>query len=261
MPTPTIPALGASTLNRKWVSEVNTSTPGTPNWVPIGGVKSSQLNVDSANWVDDSDFSAAGYGSQTKTASTWGATLTVGRKVQQGTVAYDVAQEYLRTHAIGVFGTSNTVQIRVYEYDPNDPSGTTTPRAEAYMGFVGVEWAPQGGDNKAVDDVQVTLNGQGKLNLIGHPYPAVATVPTVTSITPSALLAAGGQLVQINGSGFTGTVSTTGVKFGGTNAPSWDVVSDGIIVALSPAHTAGTAQVVVTNAAGASTSVVNATYS
>lgn len=261
MPTPTFPLLGASTVARKRIYEVNTGTAASPTWVMIGGVKSSTPNIDQANWVDDSDYSSAGYGSQTKTASTWSVTMTLKRAPVSGTVTYDVAQEYLRAHAIGNFGPANTVQIRWYEYDPNDPNGTSNPRVEAYMGFVGVEWADQGGDDKAVEEAQVTMNGQGKLNLIAHPYPVTPFVPVIDSATPLALLAAGGQVVHIYGRGFTGTVATTGVKFAGTNSPSWTVDSDSLIVAVSPAHTAGSGPILVTNATGPSTTGPTVVYS
>jgi hypothetical protein len=74
----------------------------------------------------------------------------------------------------------------------------------------------------------------------------------ILSATPSGVGAAG--QVQISGSAFTGTVVTTGVKFGGVNATSWIVVSDNTIVAVMPAGSAGSAPIIVTNAAGASSS-------
>jgi hypothetical protein len=42
------------------------------------------------------------------------------------------------------------------------------------------------------------------------------------------------------------------VKFGATNATSWLVVSDSLIVAVMPAGTAGAANITVTNSAGTS---------
>jgi hypothetical protein len=64
-----------------------------------------------------------------------------------------------------------------------------------------------------------------------------------------------GNQVTITGNGFTGTVATTGVKFGATNATSWTVVSDSLIVAIMPTGTAGAANVTVTNANGTSNSL------
>jgi hypothetical protein len=79
----------------------------------------------------------------------------------------------------------------------------------------------------------------------------VSTVPTISSATPSAVPV--GQLVTILGSRFTGTVATTGVKFNAVNATAWVVVSDSMIIAEMPTGTAGAGNIIVTNAAGAST--------
>lgn len=257
MSSPVIPTLGGSTVNRKWVPEVNTGTAGSPNWVPIGGVTNFQPSTDEANWVDDSDFSGGGYTSQAKTAAGWSATMTVARKVDAVTgTAYDIGQEFLRNKAEGNFGAANSVQIRFSEFQT-----AGGPRVQAYSGQAGVGWAEQGGDDKALSTVVVTLTGQGQLLKISHPYPGTPAVPTIVSAAPLALSTVGGQLVTIRGAGFTGTVATTGVKFAGTNATAWVVNSDSEIVAITPAHTAGSGPVVVTNATGASTTGPNVTFS
>lgn len=176
MTTPTIPQLGPSTVNRKWLYEVNTGTDGAPTWAPIGGVTNSAFKPDDPNWVENSDQGGQGFKSQNKTGATWSGALTLERKVgQSDPLSYDVGQEFLRTHAIGKFGTANTVELRVYEWYPDDPTGAVTPRVEAYHGFAGVSWEPQGGDMYADDTVNVTLNGQGKLDIITHPFPKTAT--------------------------------------------------------------------------------------
>jgi len=173
MSSPTIPTLGPSTVNRKWMYEVNTTPSGSATYVPIGGVMNSQFQPDTPNWVDNTDQAGQGFQSQNKTGATWSGSLTVDRKVgSSDPTTYDVGQEYLRTHAIGKFGTSNTVEIRVYEWYPEDPTGASTPRVEAYHGKCGVSWVPAGGDMMADDTVAVTLNGQGKLDIIDHPFPA-----------------------------------------------------------------------------------------
>lgn len=89
---------------------------------------------------------------------------------------------------------------------------------------------------------------------------AAPAIPVITSASPLALPVAGGTMVRILGRGFTGTLATTGVKFAGTNATSWTVWSDGEIVAIAPAHAAGTGPIVVTNAVGASTTGPTVTY-
>lgn len=74
-------------------------------------------------------------------------------------------------------------------------------------------------------------------------------VPDIDSHTPSSLATAGGTLVTLSGSDFTGT---TAVTFGGTAATSFTVVNDQKLVAVSPAKTAGSVNVIVTNATGPS---------
>jgi hypothetical protein len=261
MAVPTIPALGAATLNRKWIREVNTGTVGSPIWVVVGGVSSGTFVPDTPNMVQDTDQAGRGFMSSTKTGATWSDSLTFIRRVGADPTTYDVGQEFLRLASIGKFGPQNTVQMRISEFDPNDSAGVAAPRIEAYVGSASVSWVPQGGDMLAEDLVKADLAGQGALLIVTHPYPATPAVPLITSATPLALPAAGGTLVTISGSGFLGTVPTTGVKFVSTNATSWAVLNDGLIVAVAPAHAAGTGPIVVTNATGASTTGPTVTYS
>jgi hypothetical protein len=84
-------------------------------------------------------------------------------------------------------------------------------------------------------------------------YPFIVTgtsaVPLITSITPSG--AGEDDIVTIVGSRFTGV---TAVTFGGVAATAFQVLSDHLMVATLPAGSAGSAAVIVTNAAGASAS-------
>ena len=167
MTAPVYPDLAASTVNRKWILEVDTGAGGSSEWTMIGGVTDFKPITDDANWVDDSDYASGGFKSQVKTSTAWSATCTVRRGPQaDDPTTYDVGQEFLRSHAIGKFGPDNTVSVRFYEYDPDGG-----PRVEAYSGSCGVGWAEQGGANDATSTVQVTLTGQGKLNEIAHPWP------------------------------------------------------------------------------------------
>lgn len=76
-----------------------------------------------------------------------------------------------------------------------------------------------------------------------------APVPTVSAATPSA--AGDYAIVVITGAYFTGT---TAVTFGGVAATDFEIVSDSIIHAVMPAGDAGSAAILVTNGAGASSS-------
>lgn len=176
MPTtpPTAPLpLGASMNERSWWFQVNTGTVALPVWTTIGGITNDTFDPDAAQWQDDSTFDSGGFGSQAKTATGWSCALTLARKVVSATpTQYDAGQEYLRLHAIGKLGPAASVQIRIFEYEASDPTGLVTPRVEAYTGTAGCQWANSGGGNTAFRTVVATLNGQGALLSIVHPFPA-----------------------------------------------------------------------------------------
>ena len=76
------------------------------------------------------------------------------------------------------------------------------------------------------------------------------TVPSgVTGLSITSGPAAGGTLLQVNGSGFTGA---TAVSFGGAAAASFTVLSDTAIGVTDPSHAAGTVDVIVTAPSGTS---------
>jgi len=131
---------------------------------------------------------------------------------------------------------------------------------EAYRGFATVSWIPSGGGMDALDAVAVTLDGQGVRSAITHPA-LVASVPVINAISPNTGTHLGGTLVQLIGTGFAGTIATTGVKFGTTNASTWWVENDNVIYAVAPPVAAGAVNVVVTNATGPSTSTATFTFS
>ncbi|HWE70730.1 MAG TPA: IPT/TIG domain-containing protein [Acidimicrobiales bacterium] len=96
--------------------------------------------------------------------------------------------------------------------------------------------------------VEVTV-AESKCAATGPDINAVATPPTVTSVTPNTGPAAGGTTVTITGSGFT---CVTGVKFGTTPAATFTVVNATTITATSPPGTPGTVDVTVTSCNGTS---------
>ncbi|MFD4294138.1 IPT/TIG domain-containing protein [Rhodococcus sp. NPDC058532] len=79
---------------------------------------------------------------------------------------------------------------------------------------------------------------------------AASGAPTISAHAPASIAAAGGELVTLTGSGFAGA---TAVTFGGTAASDFEVVSNSKIVAIAPAKSAGSVNVIVTTPAGAST--------
>jgi hypothetical protein len=96
-----------------------------------------------------------------------------------------------------------------------------------------------------VVSVVVTTPGGTSPASAGSQFTYAAST-TVTGITPNS--GAAGTTVTILGSGFTGATS---VMFGGA-AAAFSVVNDNVITAISPAHTPGVADVVVTSPTGTS---------
>jgi hypothetical protein len=86
-------------------------------------------------------------------------------------------------------------------------------------------------------------------------YTYVLAPVQVTSVVPNVGPVAGGTHVTITGQGFTGTVCPAGVTFGGTPAASCSVTDDNHISAVSPAHAAGTVDVIVVSPGGTSFAV------
>ncbi|HET6915296.1 MAG TPA: IPT/TIG domain-containing protein [Acidimicrobiales bacterium] len=242
--------LGASTLVRKWYLDVNTGTAANPVWTGVFGMLNFTPSLN-PTLQDDSDFDSQGYKSSTVTALDWGCSLTVSRKTQvNAPTVYDPGQEKLRTTSL-LQGVQNSVQVRFYEMSPGGP------RVEAYMGNAAVSWSPSGGAMDALDEVAVTLTGQGQRQSITHPD-STANAPVINALSPSSTGVAGGAEVEIQGAYFTGA---TAVKVNGTAlaAANWVVVNDGLIVFNAPAETAGAYPVVVTTPNGTSASV-NLTY-
>ncbi|MGE3076519.1 MAG: IPT/TIG domain-containing protein [Dehalococcoidia bacterium] len=110
-------------------------------------------------------------------------------------------------------------------------------------------------------DVQVITPGGTSATNANAKFTFVApsSDPTVTSVSPTTGSPAGGTLVTITGTNFTGATSVT---FGGTAATSYTVVNSTTISAVTPAHTAGTVDVIVTTPTGlsANTSADNFVY-
>jgi len=116
-------------------------------------------------------------------------------------------------------------------------------------------------------------NSAGQTTLSNQPNGIRAAInnntgglPTVTSVTNDATglpsgSTSGGDSVHITGTGFTGVSGATGVKFGATNATSYSVVDDQTITAVTPAKTAGTYDVKVTNGTGTSTTTAGDQFS
>jgi IPT/TIG domain len=137
-------------------------------------------------------------------------------------------------------GGANRVDVQIFDaLDDALPAweGTfSVAVAEANTGFA----------DKAV--YNFTLTNFGVVDRITSPI-AGTGVPVIESALPTG--AAVGDLVAIRGYKFTGT---TGVTIDGVTVLERNLVDDNTLVILVPATVAGSAPIVVTNAAGASAS-------
>jgi uncharacterized delta-60 repeat protein len=91
-------------------------------------------------------------------------------------------------------------------------------------------------------------NGSATTNTVEtFDAPPPPPAPTVASVSPASGSTAGGTIVTITGTGFSGATAAT---FGGTNATSYTVDSATQITATTPARAAGAVSVEVTTAGG-----------
>lgn len=214
---------------------VQVSTDDT-NWVRPMGLNSLSASFD-PNVEDSSDYDNEGWSSGDITMRSWSLEIGLNRKSDGG--VEDPGQTLIDA-AQAEFGDAARLYVRWYRTDGI---------GQSWKGRAVVGVAPDGTSVTDLAKWNVTLTGDGAPTKIANPYTPTAA-PVVLSASPSG--AAAGAQVTIKGQGFTGTVASTGVKFGATAATSWTVVSDSLIVAIVPTGSAGSAAVTVTNATGAS---------
>jgi hypothetical protein len=105
-------------------------------------------------------------------------------------------------------------------------------------------------------DVTVTTPGGTSATGAADGFTYIAA-PTVTAISPTSGLTVGGANVTITGTNFTGA---TAVTIGGSAATSVAVVNSTTVMAITPAHAAGAADVAVTTPGGTGTGTGFYTY-
>ena len=105
-----------------------------------------------------------------------------------------------------------------------------------------------------VNVVVTNPDSQSTTSTNGYTY-AATPAPSITSVTPTSGPTAGGTAIAVSGSGFAAGATVT---VGGTLATNVHVSNSTTITATTPAHSAGTVDVVVTNSTGQSGSMVNA---
>ncbi|MFE1332086.1 phage tail tube protein [Streptomyces microflavus] len=156
MSTPVEPDVVA--LARRWRIEANLATGDTPDWKLCPGVTAFQPAAE-PNIEDSSDYDSDGWAGNTKTGQSWEVSLTINRKVKETAKTYNAVHEALRLASFA-YGEASRVHIRYM-----DRRGLP----EAYEGYALVTWAPSGGEATALDQVEVTLTGDGPLLPIANP--------------------------------------------------------------------------------------------
>jgi hypothetical protein len=106
------------------------------------------------------------------------------------------------------------------------------------------------------DVVVSTLAGDSALSSSDRFTYTLASAPSISSLSPTSGTAAGGTIVTISGSNFTGAYA---VYFGNT-AADFDLVSDTQIVATTPAEATGAVNVSVYTTAGNSAASSSSSY-
>lgn len=228
--------MATTALARRFAVDVTTDLTLAGGWNRFPGMTDFNPQI-TPNKQDSSTYDSDGWSSMEITMQAWSLTLKALRQPSAG--VFPPAQEQVRA-CQGEFGDAARTGVRWY-----DKNGAP----EAYQGVAIVEWNESKTAVADLNEVQVSLTGDGVLSKIANPGNAAAA-PVVLSATPSAVGAGG--LVEIIGTGFTGTVTGTGVKIGGVSASSFIVVSDSVIAAVLPSGSAGSAPIIVTNAVGAS---------
>jgi hypothetical protein len=109
--------------------------------------------------------------------------------------------------------------------------------------------------NGAVNVVVTNPDGQNGTSVNGYSYTGGTPAPTVTTVSPTSGPTAGGTQIIITGTDFNAGATVT---VGGSQASGVIVSNSTSITANTPAHAAGTVDVVVTNSNGQSGTKTNA---
>ncbi|MGW3572175.1 phage tail tube protein [Streptomyces sp. NPDC000941] len=155
MSTPT----PVTALARRWRLEVDMSAAGDGTDFQLCPAIT-EFNWEAPPNVEDSGtYDDDGWDGNTKTGQGWSVTATFNRKTSADSTTYNAVHEKLRAVFFG-WGADSEVLIRWM-----DREGLP----EAYRGSALVEWKPSGGDKNALDQVEVTLTGNGPLSQITNP--------------------------------------------------------------------------------------------
>ena len=218
--------------------KVDVSTDGS-TWVPFKGIQD-WAAPENPTIQSTTDYDTNGFETVEKTVTSWTATAKIRHIINAG--VQDPGQELARI--AGQYQFADAARLYVRWYDRNNGP-------EAWQGRALVSWVGSKTAAADIEEITVTFRGDGAVTAITNPAGTTA-LPVITSVTSSPAAQVAGGLIRIVGANFTTPVATTGVKVGGVNATSWDLVSDSLIEAIVPTGTAGSAPILVTTSAGAS---------
>lgn len=241
----------ATTLQRKWVWQVNMGTASVPVWTTVPGLQEFTPNVTPTD-QEDNDYESDGWGGSTRTMRVWGLEANISHRQDNATFVENAVQKKLRLASMAIDTDDGVIHQRFYDRNGSD---------EAYEGYGLITWAADGGGVADLERVSITVTPSATspaLVTITNPVNATP-IPVVTSVSPNTGAAAGGDLVTITGANFTGA---TLVEFGATAATEFTVISDTKIAVITPAVAASTVKTEVTtpNGSNADTSADDFTF-
>ena len=226
----------SSQLARRF--KVDVSTDGV-TWLPFKGIQDLAPN-ENPTIQNTTDFDTNGFATKEKTVTEWSLTAKLRHIINSG--VQDPGQELARLAGQFVFGDAARLYVRWYDRN-NGP--------EAWQGRALVSWTPSKTAAADIEEITVKFDGDGILAPITNPAGTTA-LPVISAVSSNPAAEVAGGTIEIYGANFTTPIATTGVKIGGVNATSWDLISDSLIVAVVPTGSAGSAPIVVTTTAGAS---------
>ena len=228
------------------------TTPGTTTILTFGGTNATSVTVVSSTQItavtpaqaagpadvtiinpDTSTFTLSGGYTYTASSGLTIASITPGSGTTAGGTMVTIIGSGFQSGLTVEFGTTPGTNVAV----PDPTQITVTTPAATAAGQVNVTVI-----NPAPGGQSVTSPGPnaGTTNGFNYTNPA----PTITTISPTFGSTAGGTSVTINGTGF---ISLPTVTFGGVASPSVVFVNSTQLTATTPAESASTINVVVTN--------------
>lgn len=246
--SPTAPSLPAgSTLGHSYEYglDVNIGTIASPVWQSVRRASDIQPNptprVQPAQSYDD-------FGADNNEVTGWTPNLSfsvLGNRSTSTGLYLPEIEAILAAIKPSATGDAAVLEARWYH---KPETGTPNPN-DAYQALftVTVQRANVGADG-AVERFNVTLAGKGPATEIANPFTGWGgALPTIASALPEGQ--GTGELITITGTGFIGT---TGITVNAIAATEFTVLGDATLVAVLPTDTAGTVDIIVTNATGPS---------